>query len=101
MEALTGSGAGRMPEGVSGTESPLRDRHERSKVRSYVLGGRPNEAVIGPLLHDMRGPAADARQDEQWREHRRGYVTEVVRAGTVEIEIREELLLSPHDLLDP
>ena len=41
--------------------SALVERHVRARLRADVFGGGADEAVVGALFHDVRGPAGDAR----------------------------------------
>src|SRR2546422_11216769 len=97
---MIGSGAGRRLDTRVLTGSPLRDRDKGSRLRSYVVGRRTDEPVVGALLDDVRRPARDARHDEERSEHRRGDAAKVVGGRAIEIEIVEKFLLAPHHALD-
>jgi hypothetical protein len=47
-------------------QSTLIDRNVRKVVLAKVLRSRPNQFVIGILLEDMSGPAANSTDREDW-----------------------------------
>src|SRR6266404_3761025 len=77
--------------------SPFVNRYKRPRREAGVFRGGADEAVVGALLHDVRGPAGSAGDDEQRREHRRGNSAKEKCRRAVEIEIREEIFFAPHD----
>src|SRR6476661_7143476 len=68
--------------------------------RPDILGGGPDQAVVGTLLKYVSRPTRGARQDENRREQRRRYSQQMKRGGAIEIQVGKQLLLLPHDLLD-
>src|SRR5215510_11233826 len=97
---MIGSGSGRIFATVLVIRLAVCDRYVGPWIGTYVVGVRSNQSVISALFDDVRGPARDAGDDKEWREHRGRNTTQVVCAGAVKIEIKEELFLAAHDLLD-
>jgi hypothetical protein len=63
--------------------------------RPGVVGTGADDAVVGTLLHDVGGPAGQARHHEDGREQLGRDAHEVVGRGVVEVGVGEQLLL-PH-----
>src|ERR1700722_12439670 len=80
--------------------SAFAEGHVRARLRADVFGGGADEAVVAALFDDVRGPAGDARDDKDRREHRRGNAAETIGGGAVEIEVWEHFLFAPHHGLD-
>src|SRR5579859_3910747 len=80
--------------------SPLLDRHELQVLGARVVRARPDDLAVDALLDHVGGPARGARDHEERGEHRGGDSHHVVRRRAVPVEVREHLLLAPHDLLD-
>ena len=75
-------------------DTPVDVETERDYVIDFSERGvwkvavrQPDQAIVGTLLDNVRGPPRDARNDEQWREHRGRYAAEMIGRGAVEIEI--------------
>src|SRR5438445_569373 len=91
----------RLTRGAARTASlALVDRDVRDVRRAGVLGARPDQPVVGVLLHHVGRPTDDTAHREDRRElvgrdpHRR------VRGSGVEVDVREDLLLLAHDADD-
>src|SRR5215510_4786638 len=97
---MIGSGSGRIFATVLVIRLAVCDRYVGPWIGTYVVGVRSNQSVISALFDDVRGPARDASDDKEWREHRGRNTTQVVCAGAVKIEVRKEFFLAAHDLLD-
>src|SRR6185436_8500697 len=83
-----------------GTFTPslsLVDRHPLHVFGAGVVGARTDDLAVDALLDHMGGPAGRAADDEDRREHRGRHSRHVVAGGAVPVEVREHLLLAPHD----
>src|SRR3990167_115023 len=75
-------------------------RHYRTLLNPDVFRTRADNAVVGALFEHVRSPATDPRTHEDRGEQLGWNAHEVVRRGMVEVSIREQFLLLPHDLVD-
>src|SRR5699024_567883 len=57
-----------------------------------------NQTVIRTLFENMRTPAGQARNDKNWRKQGSWNAQEMVCSRVVEVGIREQFFLVPHDL---
>src|SRR5436309_7862007 len=99
MSTKTLSGSGRTLEiaaDMNDSLETLLERHEFSVIGAGVIGGRPDDLAVDPLLDHVRRPSRRARDDEEWREHRGRYSHCVIADRRVPIEIGEHLLRFPH-----
>src|SRR5437879_8015676 len=78
----------------------LRQGHEGTRFRTYIIARGADDLVMGALLHDMRRPSGGPREHEQGREKRCRDAAIMVSEGAVEIEIGEKLAFGPHGLFD-
>src|SRR5271170_6213535 len=78
----------------------LGQRDELEALRAGVIRARTDDLAVDALLDDVRGPARGAADDEQRREHGRGYAHEVVGHGGEPIEVRKHVLDAFHRALD-
>src|SRR3989304_7979957 len=100
MATRTASGAGRILELALVMTLTVSNRDKGPRLRPDIVRVGANQPVVGALFDDVRGPAGDTRDHEKRREHRRRDAAEMVSAGAVKIEIRKQIFLAAHDLLD-
>src|SRR5262249_34057568 len=77
------------------------ERQERLRIRrADIVRTRTNQPVVRVLLQAVRGPPRDAADGEDRREQIDRDAERVVRGRRVEVDVRIELLLPCHELLD-
>jgi len=84
-----------------GQYDPMSKRYvDEVRLRTDVFSARPNEAVVGVLLQNMRGPAGHSAHGEERSKQVDRHAAHVVSAGGIKVYIRVELLFRQDVLFD-
>src|SRR5579859_4289999 len=74
------------------------DRNPFQVFRAGVIGAGTDDLAVLALLDDVGRPPRGAADDENRREHRGWHPQHVIAGGAIPVQVREHLLLAPHDL---
>src|SRR6185437_15910681 len=78
------------------SSSSLRERNHMPLAGTGIFGKRADQPVVRQLLHDVRGPAGNARHHKKRREHIDVETHHVIGGTGRKIEIGMNFLLLEH-----